>query len=122
MMSLFFQFDSDGILLSNHFNVSTASSIAFVNIVNDVVHRNGKTHMVVKTIKIRFELERVILHVYSKELSPFITTLINKCINTQWRSYYEDIQDDFEYFTGRMIQSIISPFFDKIAIQDCFRQ
>lgn len=96
----------------------TASTMAEVNVGNDIVERNGKTHLTVKNVKVNFEVGHFSTHMHSKLLNPIINGLINKIMNTQWRGIYKEVRCEFEEYVGKIIQSIVSLIVEKVAIQD----
>lgn len=96
--------------------------MAVVNLLNDVVERSGKTYLEVKAVNAKLNIRSLITHLHSKSLSPIINGLINKAINTKWRSIHEDVQARLEEYMGKIMQSIISSLVDMTAPQDLFEQ
>lgn len=91
-----------------------------MNLINDVIQKNGKTYLKVKKVNAKFDIGHLTTHLQSQKLSPIIIGLINKTVNTQWRNHYEKIQSEIEDFICRIYQTIISSLLDKIAVEDFF--
>lgn len=93
----------------------SASTMFTVTLKNDVIQRNGKTHLVVKAANTKFDIEDLTTHFHSKALHPTINSLINKSVNTQWKSLYKDMLSEFEAYIGDGMKLIISSVVVKIA-------
>lgn len=113
---------SDLIQYSNHFAVfNSASTTATVTLINNVVKRNGKIYLVVTAVNAKLDIGYFSSHFYSAALNPIVTSLINKSVNTHWRSVYKDVQTEFEAYACD-IHSIISSALANIAVEDFFLQ
>lgn len=106
---------------NNYSDVLLASSIVSMDLISDVIRRNGKTYLAVKTVNAKFEIGNMSTLLQSQKLSPIIMGLINKTLNTQCRDHYEKIQSEIEDFICRIYQSIVSSLLDKMAVEDFFQ-
>lgn len=98
-----------------------ASSILTANMINDVIQKNGKAHLAVKTMSAKFDIGHLSTDLQSKELNPIILGLVNKAVNTQWRNFYGNIQSEIEDFICKMFQNIIGSVHAQMAIEDYFQ-
>lgn len=82
-MSLIF---SGGIFSSHTISMHLlASSVVTMNLVDDVIQKNGKTYLVVKAVNAKCEFGNISTQLHSELHSPIINDLMSKAVNMKWR-------------------------------------
>lgn len=97
------------------------SSNAAVNMAYDYIEKNGKTHIAVKAVKVKLNIEKFRIRLNSELHSPIINNIINEATNKECRSIYIKIQSEIESYTGKIVQLIMSSIAEKMAIEDFFQ-
>lgn len=92
-----------------------------MNLINDVVTKNQKTYLTVRTVDVEVHTEHLSIQLQSNELSPVIVGLVNKAVNTHWRDYYEKMLSQIEAFSRKIFQSIMPPVLEKMAVEDFYQ-
>lgn len=110
-----------------HFDFENSGSIsaaltATVDMVHDVIRRNEKHYLEVKSLEIKFLNEHFSTDLYSKKLSPLTNDLVNRVLNADWRCLIKELQTDMENYAACLIRSIVELIVDKISIQDFFQK
>lgn len=86
------------------------------------MQRNGENYLNVNNVKIhQMDLSHFSLASKYKSIPQFITQQINNVLNASWRLLKADIDPTLKKFFGNVIQSIITPMFDAITIQNFFQ-
>lgn len=96
----------------------SASCRTFVTLRNRVVHRNGRTYLVLQAVKTKVEVGNLITELRSSTLSPSMTNSINKKINSNWSDLLPKVLPKIEAYSDGIIKSIMSPIFATTAIED----
>lgn len=96
--------------------------MAEVNVICNVIQRNDKTYLIVTAVNTKFEIDNIATHFHSESLNAIINGLVNKIVSTNWRGFYRELKSELEDYICRIVQTIISPVVDKIALQDFFLQ
>lgn len=88
----------------------------------DIIQRDGKDYVKVKSVQLHLNVSKFSMDFKSKSVHPTINNIVNKVINAHWKLLKAEIDNDLERYIGDVIKSIIVPITDKISIQDLLHQ
>lgn len=86
----------------------------------EVVTKNGKDYLHVKSVRVHMKLAKLQIHFNSKTGSPEVNETINTIVNENWRDIYKELKPALEENIAEVITSIIGPLFDNIPYQEFF--
>lgn len=55
-----------------------------------------------------------------KDMGPFLTGIADEILDSNWKLVFESVNPDVEVYMGDIIKSILTPIFDKIALEEFF--
>lgn len=103
-----------------HFCLNVENMELKQNIESEVITKNGKDYLHVKSVRVHMKLAKLQINFDSRTGSKEVNDEINKVVNQQWRDIYKEIKPDLEQNIAEVIKSMIGPLFDNIPYQDFF--
>lgn len=84
----------------------------------EVIQRNGKKYVDVKSVQSQVNVSHSMQHIKYDNIGPFITHFSNELLKSNWRELFESIKPNLEIHISDIIQSVIKPILDEVAITE----
>lgn len=105
------------------FSFSTAAENMVINQIFycDLIEHEGKHYVNITNARTKTTFEDYSLKVESETVIPLITEIMIQVLNVNWRLFFTETESQWEKILDEIIQSLVTPIFEKIAIQDFFQ-
>lgn len=87
----------------------------------DVIRRGEKDYINVTSVHTTVNFDDYSWQFESDSVMPFFTKAIQRTVNAHWQLIFVDLKPQLEIIVGDIIKSVMTPIFDKFAIQDFFQ-
>lgn len=86
----------------------------------DVIEREGKHYINIRGVRTQVKYEDFSFKFESDTAISFVTETINRIVNAHWKLILVEVETHWKIVFGKIIQTILIPIFDKMAVQDFF--
>lgn len=76
--------------------------------------------MIIRAVKANLNIGNLSTRLESRTYNPMIMGLVNKYLSMNWRVFYRETKPDFDAYTGKVFQWLISICANKVAFEDFF--
>lgn len=84
----------------------------------DVIQQNGKEYVNIKTVHPKLHVSHLSQHIKYVDVGRFISHIANGIFDANWEKLLETINSDLEIHIGNIVQLILTPIFDEVAIDE----
>lgn len=88
---------------------------------SDIEQRNGKDYLTVKHVDLELKFSNLAKDFVCINIRPNEFRVMKNAWNTHSKLLISKLLPDFEKYSGEIISTILTPIFEKIAIQDFFQ-
>lgn len=86
-----------------------------------VIQRNGKDYVKMNGARTTVKFSDFSFKAESDSVNPFVVDIVNRIVNANFDFISRQIDVPFCEYTGEVIESILTPIFDNIPIQNFFQ-
>lgn len=87
----------------------------------DVIECGEKHYVNITNVYTRAHFENYSVKFESNTTSPFVAHTVNRAINANWKLLSVEVRPHLEKVLGEIMQTIITPILNRMAIQDFFQ-